>query len=93
MDFLKFIETLDDPLDVNNLIDEICLLLFPRPMSQEHKDFFKDRLIPGLPDFEWAVEYGDYLSDPEDESKKRSVERKLEQMFNAMFGVPEFQLS
>lgn len=90
---LDFIAKLDDPIDVNNMIDEICLLLFPRPMSQKHKDYFKETLIPGLPDFEWSIEYDKYLADPEDRETKRAVEIKLEEMFKVMFEVPEFQLS
>jgi len=92
LDLLRFVGSLQDPLDVNNMIDEICLLLFPRPMSQEQKDFFKESLIPGLPNFEWTAEYGAYLNDPGNTEKRRAVENKLWQMFNAMFGAPEFQL-
>lgn len=93
MDFLSFIEELEDPLDVNHMLDELCQLLFPRPMTQAQKDFFKENLIPGLPDFEWTVEYEAYLLDPDNKSKQMSVENKLRQMFFAMFSVPEFQLS
>ncbi|MFK8101058.1 MAG: DUF1800 family protein [Saprospiraceae bacterium] len=92
-DFLTFIETLDEPEDVNLMIDEICLLLFPRTMTAPQKAFFKEILIPGLPDFEWTLEYNEFLADPNNEEKRQAVESKLENMFYAMFGVPEFQLS
>lgn len=92
-DFVTFIETLDNPSDVNALIDEACKLVFPRPMIAEQKDYFKEILIPGLPDFEWTVEYSDYISDPMNEEKRRAVENRLYDMFTAMMNVPEFQLS
>ena len=92
-DFVNFIETLDNPLQVNDLIDEVCQLFFSRPMIQEQKDFFKEALIPGLPDFEWTVEYQEYLSDPTNETKRQGVENKLWDMFHTMMGVPEFHLS
>lgn len=92
-DFIKFISTLENPIDVNDLIQESCDLLFPRKLSPQHLDFFKESLLDGLPDFEWTVEYEDYLSTPEDEEKKIAVEKKLKKLFRTMFGIPEFQLS
>lgn len=92
-DFISFISTLDDPSDPDEMIAEICNLIFPRPMNQEQKDFFKASLIPGLPDFEWTVEYEDYLNDPTNEDKRNAVENKLYNMFMVIMNVPEFQLS
>ena len=92
-DFLKFIESLDNPSSAPEMIDEICQLIYPRPLTEEQKEFFKEALIPGLPDFEWTVEYNDYLSDPTNESKRQAVENKLFDMFTAMMNVPEFHLS
>lgn len=92
-DWINFISILDNPLEVNEMIDEICQLIYPRPMIDEQKTFFKDALIPGLPDFEWNVEYSDYLSDPTDEIKREALENKLHDMFMIMMQVPEFQMS
>ncbi len=92
-DFLAFIATLDDPSDPVNLIEEACQLIFPRPMTEEQKVYFKAALIPGLPDFEWTVEYQNYLDDPTNDDIKVAVENKLYNMFMAMMNVPEFQLS
>jgi hypothetical protein len=92
-DFLQFIETLDDPSDANALVEEVCQLLYPREMTMEQQNYFKDILIPGLPDFEWTVEYNTYLSDPSNLAIKQSVEGKLNGMFHAMMDVPEFHLS
>ncbi len=91
-DFVRFISTLDHPSDPNLLIDEICTLIYPRPMTQEQKDFFKASLIPGLPDFEWTVEYDDYIIAP-NSTKRQALENKLWDMFQTMMGVPEFHLS
>ncbi len=91
-DFVDYIATLDNPTDINALIFEICEVLYPRKLSQEHIDFFKSRVLDGLPDFEWSVEYGDYLQNPTNENRQ-SIERKLSDMFETMFSIPEFQLS
>ena len=91
--WIAFIATLENPLEVNEMIDEICRLIFPRPMTIEQKDYFKEALLNGLPDFEWNVEYTDYLSDPTNEAKRQAIENKLYDMLLSMMRVPEFQLS
>jgi len=91
-DFIKFIETLDNPMDINDLILESCDILFPRPLSDEYLTLFKATVLEGLPDFEWGVEYGDYLQEPTDD-KRISIENKLRNLFLTMYSVPEFQLS
>ncbi len=91
-DFIKFIATLDNPTDVNALIQESCDILFPKALSPEYLDFFKHALLDGLPDFEWNVEYTAYLQDPTEE-KRRAVENKLRDLFHTMYAIPEFQLS
>ena len=61
-------------------------------MSETQRDFLKEVLIPGLPDYEWTIEYGDYLADPEDEDLRNGVLNKLEALFGIIFKMPEFQL-
>jgi len=91
-DFVKFIATLDNPTDINDLITEAIQILFPRELSEAYVDFFKEVVLQGLPDFEWTVEYENYLQDPTEE-KRTAVENKLQDLFKTMFSIPEFQLS
>jgi len=91
-DFIKFISTLENPTDINDLIKEVIQILFPRALSQAYIDYFKEVILQGLPDFEWTVEYTDYLDDPT-EDKRTAVENKLQDLFKTMFSIPEFQLS
>jgi len=92
-DWIEFIATLDNPTSAQDLINEVCNLVFPRPMTEEQKEFFKEALIPGLPDFEWTVEYSDFLGDPDDPDKRQGVENRLYDLFSAIMNVPEFHLS
>ena len=93
IDVLAFIEKIDNPLDPNAVVEEFANILFPRPIAQNQKDFLKSVLIPGLPDFEWTVEYSDYLSNPTDPGLKAAVESKLRFLVRVMLGMPEFYLS
>ncbi|MDX1942845.1 MAG: DUF1800 domain-containing protein, partial [Saprospiraceae bacterium] len=64
IDTLKFIKTLDDPYDPNHVVEGFAKILFPQPLIAEQIAALKEVLIPGLPDYEWGVEYTDYESDP-----------------------------
>lgn len=93
LDVLDMASKIDNATDPNDLIDTLSLILFPRPITQQQKDYLKEILLPGLPDFEWTVEYGDYLAHPDDLDLKNSVEQKLRLLVNAMLAMPEFYLS
>jgi hypothetical protein len=90
---LELIAQFDDPFDPNILIQELVVLLFPQPITQNQIAFLKEILIPGLPDFEWTVEYGDYVNDPTNEDLAMGVENKLRNLLTAMLTMPEYYLS
>jgi uncharacterized protein (DUF1800 family) len=93
MDPLAFIATLDDPLEPNAMIAEIATLLLPQPLEPGQLTALKEILIPGLPDFEWTLEYGNYLGNPDDETTRQAVESKLQDFFVGLFNMAEFHLS
>ena len=87
------LDSISNPSDPNSLVEELAMLLFTHPISDGEKDFYKNALIPGLPDFEWTIEYTDYLSDPDDNAKRNAVETKLVILIFVMLGMAEYQLS
>jgi len=93
IDPLAYIATLSNPQDVNQLLNDLSELFYPNPLTDEQKTFFKNILIPGLPDFEWTVEYGEYLDDPTNDEIRMAVSLKLNDLFSAMINIPEFHLS
>lgn len=93
MDTLETISKLENPENPNSLIEELSSFLFPNPLTEGQTSFLKEVLIPGLPDFEWTVEYNLYLNDPDNEEMKRSVDAKLRALFSTMLTLPEYYLS
>ncbi len=93
IDPLEYIATLSNPQDVNQLLNDLSELFYPNPLTEEQLTFFKNILIPGLPDFEWTVEYGEYLDDPTNDEIRMAVSQKLNDLFSAMIDIPEFHLS
>lgn len=81
------------PGDPDVLVQELIDLIFPIDLNQDQKDFLKNVLIPGLPDFEWTVEWNDYKSDPENQEKLLAVGTKLQALYSTMLTMAEYQLA
>lgn len=93
VDFISIIQLTSSPNDPVILIDELTKLFLPLPVNSSLKLYLKDVLIPGLPDFEWTMEYNNYLANPDDELIKMSLESKIKNLLKAILELPEFHLS
>ncbi len=93
MDPLNMIAQLDNPYSPDALIEELASYIYPVSLTPAQVAFLKEVLIPGLPDFEWTVEYNLHLSNPEDEATRRSVDAKLRVLLTTMLAMPEYYLS
>jgi uncharacterized protein DUF1800 len=91
--YLEMLNAFENPFEINPVIDEFIRLLFPKDISQNQKDYLKEVLIPGLPDFEWNVEYSEYFSDPTNETLANGVKNKIRSLLTTMMTMPEYQLS
>ncbi len=76
----------------NILITSLADQLFNYEISQNQIDSLKDILIPGLPDFEWTVEYSEFLGNPSDTALRISIENKLRNLIGTMVQMSEFQI-
>lgn len=92
IDVLKIVDRIPNATDPNMMIEALVTLALPWPLTTGQLAYLKEILIPGLPDFEWTVEYGAYLLDPTDDTKRLAVENRLRALFLAIMGLPEFQL-
>lgn len=90
---LELIAAIGNPLDPNTVITEFAKLLFPLPITESQVVALKELLLPGLPDYEWALEFGEYLGNPDDEDLAVAVEAKIRALLTAMISMPEFYLS
>ncbi len=93
IDVIAFVKQLGQPNDPNAVINETARLLFPMPLTDAQRTTLNDILLPGLPDYEWDVEWSDYVADSTNETKRKTVEDKLRGLFNYMLTMAEYQLS
>jgi uncharacterized protein (DUF1800 family) len=92
IDPLAFAQATSVPADPNVLIGEFALYLFPLAPTANQLDFLKETLLPGLPDYEWTIEWNDYLADPTDAAKMNAVRSKLQALLLLMMSMAEYQL-
>ncbi|SDY38640.1 DUF1800 domain-containing protein [Hymenobacter psychrophilus] len=79
--------------DPNLLVGELVRLLVPVELTANQLAFLNDTLIPGLPDFEWTVEWNAYLAAPTNATKKAAVDTKLRALTRQLMGLAEYHIS
>ena len=79
--------------DCNLLIAEFVQLMVPIALTVNQVAFLKSALLPGLPDFEWTVEWQQFLAAPTNVAKRAAVTTKLQAMLRALMGLAEYHLS
>jgi hypothetical protein len=89
---LDIVNSIPNAVDPNNLINKLAELMFNYPITTNQLTTLKDVLIPGLPDFEWSVEYSAYLSNPTNPVLVTSVRNRLKTLFSVMVRMSEFQI-
>jgi uncharacterized protein (DUF1800 family) len=92
-DPIPFVKAVSQPSDVNVVLDEITRYLMPFPLTATQKAFLKETLIPGLPDYEWTIEWDMYLADETNVMKANAMRSKLKQLFRTIMQLPEYQLT
>lgn len=89
---LQIAASITNATDPNILITELANRMFNYEISASQLTALKEILIPGLPDFEWTIEYGDYLNNPSNVAIAISVDTKLRNLIATMVQMSEFQI-
>jgi uncharacterized protein (DUF1800 family) len=93
-DVVGYTETLSDPLDPNNLIQEVIDRHYGVDVSQNIKDYLKSILLNGQTnDSYWSVAWDDYINDPGNMTYYNIVLTRLRSMYKYLMNLSEYQLS
>jgi uncharacterized protein (DUF1800 family) len=65
---LEIVKKINDAKDPNVLVNKLVEVMFNFPITEKQLNSLKEILIGGLPDFEWTVEYSDYLANPSNQA-------------------------
>ncbi len=92
IDPVAFANLTSAPAVPDTLIDEWAGFLYAFDLTPAQKAFLKEALLPGLPDYEWTIEWTDYVNDPTDPGKEAAITTKLRDLLGVMLAMPEYQL-
>lgn len=88
---LAFVDALSNPSNAVQVIDDIALVFTPKGLSVTDKLILKSILTNGQPDFEWTLQYNDYLSNPGNSTYSTPVRQRVEFVLYRLFNMPQFQ--
>ncbi|NVK65245.1 MAG: DUF1800 family protein [Flavobacteriales bacterium] len=88
---LTFLDNLSMPSDAPTVIDDIADVFTPKGLSATQKLLLKTVLTNGLPDFEWTLQYNEYVANPGDPMYSDPVVQRVELVLQQLFHMPEFQ--
>jgi hypothetical protein len=91
MNHLGFLNGLSNPSSAPQVIDDICDVFFPKAIDAADKLTLKLILTNGLPDFEWTIQYNDYLNDPTNTTYFTPVTQRMQALMNVILKMPQFQ--
>lgn len=78
--------------DPVKLISGLSKVLLPVSLSSTKISSLKEILIPGLPDYTWTFEWNKYINNPNDNTQKSLVKKKLSGLIAVILKMPEFYL-
>ncbi|MFT6244441.1 MAG: hypothetical protein ACJA0U_000348 [Salibacteraceae bacterium] len=90
IDTLNFVDALSDPTSAPTIIDDMADVFAPKGIDAAQKLILKLMLTGGLPDFEWTVEYSDYIGNLGNTTFSDPIRIKVELVLARLFQMPEF---
>lgn len=91
LDVLPFLDGLSDPYTAQAVVEDIAELFFPKAVSAAKIAAMKYLLLGGQPEFEWTIQYNEYMADPGNPTFYQPVKSKVELVLFQVFQMPEFQ--
>ncbi len=87
---LGFLDNLSIPADPVQVIDDMVDLFCPKGLDALQKLILKSILTNGQPDFEWTIQYNEYIADPTNPTVADPVRQRVELVLARLFQMPEF---
>lgn len=87
---IGFLDNLSIPSDPVQVINDIVDVFCPKGVDALQKLILKSILTNGQPDFEWTIQYNEYLADPGNPTFSDPVKLRVELVLARVFQTPEF---
>ena len=93
IDHIALLNSLSYPDSAPEVIDDLVLLFCPKGLSDTYKEQLKSVLCNGLPDFEWTLQYNEYLQDPTNPDLITPIRGRMILTLANLFKSADFQLN
>lgn len=90
VDALTFLDNLSDPYDAPTIISDICDVFTPKDVDALQQLILKAILTNSLPDYEWTLQYNDYVANPGNPTYSNPVKQRVQLVLARLFQMPEF---
>tara|TARA_B110000285_G_C15104360_1_gene607007 strand:+ start:115 stop:1734 length:1620 start_codon:yes stop_codon:yes gene_type:complete len=90
VDALTLVDNLSTPDDPVAVIDDMIDVFTPKDVDALQKLILKAILTDSLPDFEWTVQYSEYIANPGNATFSDPVKARVELVLARLFQMPEF---
>lgn len=91
LNVLDYVKGLSNPVSAQQIVDDTALVFCPKGLSDNVKLALKLILTGGQPDFEWTLQYNEYLADSSNVMKKTAIVGRIRLFLDYLFKLPEFQ--
>lgn len=91
LNVLDYVQGLSNPVSAQQIVDDTALVFCPKGLPDSVKTALKLILTGGQPDFEWTLQYNEYLADNTNVMKKTAIVGRIRQFLDYLFKLPEFQ--
>jgi len=88
---IDYVQGLSNPKSAPQIVDDTVLVFCPKGLTDQVKSTLKLILTDGQPDFEWTLQYDEYVKDSSNVMKKNAIIGRLRQFLTFLFKLPEFQ--
>jgi uncharacterized protein (DUF1800 family) len=88
---LDFLNSLSVPSSAPDVIDDMITVFCPKGLDIVKRTTLKAILTNGLPDFEWTLQYNEYLADSTNPTFSDPVRIRIALTLSQLFKMPEFQ--
>jgi uncharacterized protein (DUF1800 family) len=93
IDHLKYLDTLDNPSDVDAVLDQTTQYIFAKPIAPNQRAVLLNLLLNGNSAATWTNWYNDYKANPTVEAKRLILINRLTPLLVYMMRMPEYHLS
>lgn len=92
LNFLGLLNGLSTPASAPSVIEDLCMVFCPKAIDAADQLYLKSLLTNGLPDFEWTLQYNEYLNDPTNPTFYNPVVLRMKAVLNTLFRMPQFHV-